>query len=131
MGEENNKVKMQTLYCDIYGMGKIQKIKNKFVEWFDYNKYAEKICEYNIRSVLANYYSGKELTTEEEDIIKQYIFFSSNFYAGKAEGPDLNDLRLKSCFGSGNFDLEELQLIKEIYENTQKQNNQDKICKRQ
>lgn len=129
MGEENNKEKMQILYCDIYGMGKIQKIRNKFVELFDHNKYSEKICEYNIRSILANYYSGKELTIEEEETIRQYIFFSSNFYARKVEGPDLNDLKLKSCFGSGNFDLEELQLIKEIYENSKKKNNQDKIRK--
>ena len=129
MGEENNKEKMQILYCDIYGMEKIQKIRNKFVELFDHNKYLEKICEYNIRSILANYYSGKELTIEEEETIRQYIFFSSNFYARKAEGPDLNDLKLKSCFGSGNFDLEELQLIKEIYENSKKKNNQDKIRK--
>lgn len=122
MNEEKNKEKMEILYHDIQSVGRLKIIKNKMFNYWEYNEYLQKVCEYNIRSILSNYYSGKELTSEEEETISKYLFFSSNFYAGKADGPDFNDLRLQSCFGSGNFDYEELKLLHKINEE-RKQNN--------
>lgn len=119
---EKNKKRMQELYHDIE-MG----IKNKISEsdFYEYNKYLEKECEYNIRFILEKYYNGVELTSEDKESIGKYMFFSGPFYAGKEAGPDLYDLRLKSSFGSGNFDSEELELIQKI-NNERKLNNKER-----
>lgn len=104
---------MQILYQDIQS---VERLKNKMFEYYEYNEYLKKVCEYNIRSILLNYYNGKEITDEERETIGKYLFFSSCFYAGNADGPSLSDLRLQSRFGSVNFDYEELNLIRKINE---------------
>lgn len=114
MSKEKNREKMQILYHDIQSVGRLKIIKNKIFDYYEYNEYLKKVCEYNIRSILEKYYSREELTREEEESIGKYLFFSSRFYAGSADGPDLYDLRLQSCFGSGNFDSEELESIYKI-----------------
>lgn len=124
MNEEKNRERMQTLSHDIQKMGKLKKIKSKMFDYYEYNDYLKKMCEYNIRSVLQNYYNGKEITDEEMETIKKYLFFSSCFYtsAAKPDGPSLYDWRLRCCFGSGDFDDSELELIHRINEE-KKQNN--------
>ena len=64
------------------------------------------------------------LTDEEMETIENYLFFSSCFYtsAAKPDGPSLYDWRLRCCFGSGDFDDSELELIHRINEE-KKQNN--------
>ena len=120
--EKTNKEKMQALYQNIQSEGKFKKIKNKLFNYDEYNNYLKNVCEYNIRSILDKYLNEKALTIEEEETIRKYLFFSSNFYAGKAEGPDDYDLNLQSCFGSGNFNYEELELINKISEDSKQHN---------
>lgn len=116
MNEEENKEKMQILYSDIQNVGKLELLKKKAFNYYEYNEYLKKVCEYNIRSILEKYYNEKELTSDEEESIRKYLFFSSNFYNGNPEGPSLNELRLQCYFGSGDFDYKELELIYKINE---------------
>ena len=127
MNIEKNREKMQVLNIEIKNMGKLKILKNKLFDCYEYNKYLEKVREYNIRYILDKYYNGSELTSDETESIEKYVFFSQPFYLGQADGPSLFDLRLQSSFGSGKFDQEELAAIYKI-KNDQRQNN--KIIKK-
>lgn len=124
MNEEKNKERIETLYQDIKSVGKLEKIKNSIFDNLEYHKYLKKVCEYNIRSILLNYYNGKELTDKEKETLRNYSLFSGSFYDGK-DSPDSSDIRLQSKFGSGDFDYEELDLIRRI-NNENKQHTRTK-----
>ena len=118
MVKEKNKEKILILKNDIININKLQIIKYKLFNYYEYNEFLKKICEFKIRVVIDKYCTGREINQKDIETIEKYLLFSKRFYGDGefAEGPNLNDLRLMSSFGSGNFDSEELQLIYKINE---------------
>ncbi len=116
MVKEKNREKMLILHNDISNVNKLQIIKYKLFNYYEYNEFLKKICEFKIRVIIDKYCTGREINNKDIETIEKYLLFSKRFYGDGefAEGPNLNDLRLMSSFGSGNFDSEELQLIHKI-----------------
>ncbi len=65
---------------------------------------------------MQKYFNNEELFLEDENIISGYLFFSNpeliSDYNG--DGPDFFTLNSIYIYGSGNFNEEEIEVIKQI-----------------
>lgn len=83
--------------------------------FFEYFEYLEKECELRLRIILDKKVNNIELDDNEKGLIAGYMFYSLLNHCGNChDGPDLYTLGIISRYGSGEFNKEQLEIIKEI-----------------
>jgi len=116
MENQENREKIQKLSSSIKGINKLKRLISKKLDYSEYFNYLKKECELNLRIILDKSFTNIELTDNEKDLIEKYMFFSlQELTSHLSEGPNLCTLELISTYGSGDFNKNELEAIKDIY----------------
>lgn len=90
--------------------------KEEQENYFKHLKYLKDTCELNLRLILRKYYNDEELSEEDIEDIRGYIFLSKpNIFSHHANGPSFFELSVQAKTGAGNFSDEEEAILKKIH----------------